>query len=193
MPDPVDQSSGNSSPATQAPGAATDAAAAAAAAASSAAASTSTTEGAPAQAVDPAAVAAATAKAEADAAAAKAADDAKQAELAKAADEKAQASIKTQLETARNEWAKSAKVDTEIGGDKFAENLAVANSVFNEYGTPELGKLLDASGLGQHPEVLRWAYRVGKALGPDRIVQGRHSEAPTDTASVLYGAPAKAA
>jgi len=193
MPDPVtDQASGNSNTAAPATGAATDAAAVAAAAA--AATSTSTTEGDKGtQAPDPAAVAAATAKAEADAAAAKAADEAKQVQLAKAAEEKAQGAIKTQLEAARKSWAEAAKVDPEIGGEKFAANLAVANQVFTTYGSEELGKLLDASGLGQHPELIRWAYKVSQALGPDRIVQGRQSEGPKDAASVLYGATAKAA
>ena len=87
---------------------------------------------------------------------------------------------------ARAQWVASTKADSEIGGDALAENVGIANKAFKDYGTPELQKLLDESGLGEHPELIRWAYRVGKATSPDGFVAGRGSNTQTDPAKVLF-------
>lgn len=87
---------------------------------------------------------------------------------------------------ARAQWVASTKADSEIGGDALAENVGIANKAFKDYGTPELRKLLDESGLGEHPELIRWAYRVGKATSEDGFVAGRGSNTPTDPAKVLF-------
>ncbi len=81
--------------------------------------------------------------------------------MAKAQEEQAQAIAK--------EWAAAAEADTEIGGDKLPETLAVAKKALNEFGSPALAALLDASGLGSHPEVIRMLAKAGRALGPDTI------------------------
>ena len=76
------------------------------------------------------------------------------------------------LETARNEWAESARTDKEFGGDKLNDNLVVAKKALDSFGTPELRKLLNESGLGNHPEMIRLMYRAGKAISEDRFVGG---------------------
>jgi len=84
------------------------------------------------------------------------------------------------LADARAKWTADTKADTEIGGTALAEKLAVANKAFTDHGTPELRKLLDESGLGEHPEMIRWAYRVGKAMSEDGFVAGRSNTAAAD-------------
>ena len=79
------------------------------------------------------------------------------------------------LEAATAEWGNAAKTDKEFGGDKFDESLATAKSFLTEFGTPEITQLLNQSGLGNHPEVIRLFYRAGKALGPDRVITGQAS------------------
>ena len=79
------------------------------------------------------------------------------------------------LEAATTEWGNAAKTDKEFGGDKFDESLATAKSFLTEFGTPEITQLLNQSGLGNHPEVIRLFYRAGKALGPDRVITGQAS------------------
>ncbi|AQW29122.1 hypothetical protein B0B51_03235 [blood disease bacterium A2-HR MARDI] len=94
------------------------------------------------------------------------------------------------LETARNQWADEAKADKEFGGDKLNENLAIAKKALDQFGTPELRTLLNESGLGNHPEVLRVFYRAGKAISEDAIVSGgagtKGSQGPRDLAAALY-------
>lgn len=76
----------------------------------------------------------------------------------------------TRLEAAKAEWADSSKFDKEFGGDKFDANLAVATKAIEQFGTPELRELLDKTGLGNHPEMIRAFYRAGKAISQDRVV-----------------------
>lgn len=96
------------------------------------------------------------------------------------------------LETARNEWAESARTDKEFGGDKLNDNLVVAKKALDSFGTPELRKLLNESGLGNHPEMIRMMYRAGKAISEDRFVggtRGGQKSGPkgfNDLASALY-------
>lgn len=76
------------------------------------------------------------------------------------------------LNQAKAQWVEGAKSDKEFGGDQFGENLAVAKKAIDKFGTPELLKLLNESGLGSHPEVIRVFYRAGKAISEDRFVTG---------------------
>ena len=76
------------------------------------------------------------------------------------------------IEQARNAWADSSKGDKEFGGDKLDANLAVAKKSLDTFGTPELRALLNESGLGNHPEVIRFMYRAGKAISEDGFVAG---------------------
>jgi len=77
------------------------------------------------------------------------------------------ARIAAAVEKARADWTAQAAADKEVGGERFAENVATAKKAFDAFGTPELAAVLKASGLDNHPELIRWAYRIGKQLGPD--------------------------
>lgn len=91
------------------------------------------------------------------------------------------------VETARVQWADAARADKEFGGDKLPENLAVAKKALDAFGTPELRTLLNESGLGNHPEVIRVLYRAGKAISEDGIVAGtRAPQSDSDPARRLF-------
>jgi len=77
------------------------------------------------------------------------------------------ASVLGLARTASDEWIAKSAIDPEYGGDKFAENSAIAQKTFKLFGTPALEKFLKDSGMGNHPEMVRWAYRIGKLVGPD--------------------------
>jgi hypothetical protein len=77
-----------------------------------------------------------------------------------------------QIEQVRTQWADASKNDKEFGGEKLQENLAVAKKALDQFGTPELRTLLNESGLGNHPDVIRFMYRAGKAISEDRYVGG---------------------
>jgi hypothetical protein len=75
-----------------------------------------------------------------------------------------------QIQAVQNEWTQQSQVDKEFGGDKLNENLAVAKKALDSFGTPELRSLLQQSGLGNNPEVIRFMYRAGKAISEDTFV-----------------------
>lgn len=96
------------------------------------------------------------------------------------------------LEEIRGQWANESTADKEFGGEKLNENLGVARKALDTFGSPELKSLLNESGLGNHPEVIRLLYRAGKAIGEDSFVGGNKSTGgskPTsqaDYANSLY-------
>lgn len=90
------------------------------------------------------------------------------------------------LTEVKAEWKQQAAVDKEFGGDKYEASKGAAATVFQTFGTPALKDLLESSGLGDHPEMIRWAYRVSKAISPDTVVIGRQPSAPEDPAKKLY-------
>ncbi len=91
-----------------------------------------------------------------------------------------------QMEEIRNEWAESAKTDKEFGGDKLSESLMSAKKALEAFGTPELKTLLNESGLGNHPDVIRFMVRAGKAISEDGFVSGARGAAGSPTAQNLY-------
>jgi hypothetical protein len=72
----------------------------------------------------------------------------------------------TQIANARTaqvaEWAKALPMDREVGGEKFKQSVADAQQVLQKHGDTELQKLLDESGVGNHPAVFRLLARIGK-------------------------------
>lgn len=84
-------------------------------------------------------------------------------------------------------WLEASKTDKEFGGDKLQENLSTAKKALDTFATPEFKKLLDDTGLGNNPEVIRMLIRVGKNVSEDGFVAG--SAAPNgqrNIAAKLY-------
>lgn len=50
--------------------------------------------------------------------------------------------------------------------------LAIAKKALDTYGTPEIRQLLETTGLGNNPEMIRFFWRVGKTLTEDGTVTG---------------------
>ena len=99
------------------------------------------------------------------------------------------------LKTARQGWVSDLRNDPEIGGDKLTENLAVAKKALQTFDKPAEGQkvgaltqLLNQTGFGDHPEVIRFFTRLGKSISEDRFVpaSGSTSQAKQDPVSVLY-------
>ena len=83
-------------------------------------------------------------------------------------------------------WTEQVKTDKEIGGDKLDENLGVARKAIDTFGSPELKALLNSTGLGNHPEFVKLAFKVGKAISEDRFVTGSPKGPETDMAKKMF-------
>jgi hypothetical protein len=78
-----------------------------------------------------------------------------------------------QIAAASAQWLEQSKADKEFGGDKLAENLAFVAKAREDLATPELRALLDQTGMGNHPDMIRMFYRYGKAISEDTFRPGR--------------------
>ena len=86
-----------------------------------------------------------------------------------------------------SDWRDQSKNDGEFGGDKFDENIKVAQAAVNAYGTSELKQLLEDHGVGNHPEMVRFMVRVGRTLEEDVPgVTGTATSKAADHVSILY-------
>lgn len=89
-------------------------------------------------------------------------------------------------------WVSEARADAEYGhlagGKTFDENGALIAKGLATFGTAGLNKALIDSGMGNHPEVARFFYRVGKAVSEDTIRVGNagNSGAPVPLANRLF-------
>jgi hypothetical protein len=84
-------------------------------------------------------------------------------------------------------WAKAVTTDKEIGGAKWAENRALIAQARDKFASPELVSLMEQTGLGSHPEIIKLFVKVGKAIADDGHVTGGGSPTqPTDFATDYY-------
>jgi hypothetical protein len=99
----------------------------------------------------------------------------------------------SQIKAAQSQWIEASTADQEFGGAKLTENLSVAKKALDAFGSAELRTLLNTSGLGNHPEIIRFMYRAGKAISEDQVVIGNKGTAKSagpksfaDLADALY-------
>lgn len=98
-----------------------------------------------------------------------------------------QAAQKARHEALVNGWAESAKSDPEFGGEKLEANLAIAKGAMTKVASPELVKLLNETGLGNNPEMIRLFYRLGAKVNPAAFVpSGQGKNQPTNPGAKLY-------
>jgi hypothetical protein len=103
-------------------------------------------------------------------------------EHAKAADE-AKAAQQAQ-------WREAAKSDKAFGGKDFEANIKAASLAVQKYGGPELVQLLNETGYGDHPAVIRAFAAIAKASAEDSSAgagAGSNGQAaPKSLATLLY-------
>lgn len=85
-----------------------------------------------------------------------------------------------------SDWGEQVKADKEIGGDKFNASVGAAQRALDQFGNTELREYLNASGLGNHPALVRFCAKVGKAMAEDTfVVPGQGGQ--RSAADILYG------
>ena len=85
-------------------------------------------------------------------------------------------------------WEETIKNDPEIGGEKAAEAAELAKRVVEKFGEPSLMEALDATNLGNYPEMIRMMSRIGKAMDSDKLILGKDiNKAPENIEDKFYG------
>ncbi|WP_454618367.1 hypothetical protein [Bradyrhizobium cenepequi] len=85
-------------------------------------------------------------------------------------------------------WVDQAKADKEIGGDKWDSTVKTARRAVDTIGTPALKEYLEATGGGNHPELIRFMAKVGAMIREDNPADGGAggSGKPAEAAHVLF-------
>ena len=79
-------------------------------------------------------------------------------------------------EDTQSSWVDNAKNDEEFGKGKFDASIVTARKAMREIGGSDLEKALNETGMGNHPELIRAFYRVGKLIEEDNISFGKSGE-----------------
>lgn len=83
-------------------------------------------------------------------------------------------------------WADELKADKEYGGDNLPATTAACKKVMDTFASPALREYLDATGLGNHPELVKFVAKIGKGLSEDTFVKGGATTTQTDPAKAMY-------
>ena len=89
------------------------------------------------------------------------------------------------------DWGEAAKSDKEYGGEKFDASVTSARLAVSKFGTPELTKLLNDTGMGSNPEVVRFMVKVGNAMSEDKMHTSSQSVSGKSVEEYLYGGTSK--
>jgi hypothetical protein len=93
------------------------------------------------------------------------------------------------LTTMKREWLENAKGDAEIGGAKWDETVSLAAKGLDALGFVKghpFRALLDETGFGNNPEMIRAWRRVGERVGEDTFHRGGTGDQPQHPARILY-------
>lgn len=102
------------------------------------------------------------------------------------------ADVVKQYEERKTGWIEAGKKDPVLGGEHYAQNVQAAHLMFQKFATPEFTKVLDETGFGHHPELLKVFFNMHNAHKDDVLV--RPGDAPgalKDTKDVMYGETTK--
>lgn len=83
-------------------------------------------------------------------------------------------------------WVDNVKADKEIGGQNLDTSVRHAQAALTKFGTPELKAQMDATGMGNHPELVRVFARIGKAMAEDTFVQSSRDGVQSDPAKKMF-------
>ena len=87
-----------------------------------------------------------------------------------------------------DKWADTAKADKDIGGAKWDGTVSDARRAIDKLGTPALKDFLNASGGGNHPELIRMFAKAGALIKEDNPPNGdgKGSGKPVEPAHILF-------
>ncbi len=96
-----------------------------------------------------------------------------------------QQSAEVQRADILRKWTEQTK---EIFGPSYQQNIARALEAADRFGGPELRELLEVTGLGSHPVIVKTFHQISQQICEDASVSGRTRHSTDKTfAEALYG------
>jgi hypothetical protein len=104
--------------------------------------------------------------------------------------EKAKAKYEAEVNAVHEKWQQAIAQDKDFGGERLEASKKAVGAALDKFGSPELVKVLNDSGLGNHPALFRFFATVAKADAEDTVAldsqgQGKPS-APEEHLRKLY-------
>lgn len=91
------------------------------------------------------------------------------------------------MDAERNAWINALNADKELGGDNLPKVAELSKRVIDRFASPELKAALESTGLGNHPELVRFVHRIGKLMANDTtVLGGPTAQAKREPKDVLY-------
>lgn len=98
--------------------------------------------------------------------------------------------LQKMIEAQQNAWANEVKNDPELGGAKFDQTISTAVKAVSTFFGDDFRTLLNESGIGNHPALVRGMHKIGLALSEDKLVIPGSDSSVTENksaANVLFG------
>lgn len=89
---------------------------------------------------------------------------------------------------AQESWAAEVNADPVLGGANFAATAETAKRAIKHFATPQFVELLERTGFGNHPEMVRTFNKIGKLMGEDTFIRSNEVATPKKSrADNIYG------
>lgn len=93
-----------------------------------------------------------------------------------------------EFNVAKERWRQEVVEDKEIGGDKFNKSVELAHRALERFGSTTLKEQLEATGLGNHPELVRFFAKVGHSMAEGEIIKANATPvAQKSYEEIFYG------
>lgn len=84
-------------------------------------------------------------------------------------------------------WVDAGKKDAEIGGEKWDTSVEHCRAAIKSFGTKEFTDMLNLTGAGNHPEMIRFLTRVHNATKEDKMISGgQGAQGGKDIAKIMF-------
>ena len=92
------------------------------------------------------------------------------------------------IKSMQEKWIDDIKSDREFGGDKFNETVEFAKRSIEKFGSPALKEALNATGLGNHRDLIRMHAKIGREMANDKtVIPNSHGSGSEErVADILY-------
>ena len=83
-------------------------------------------------------------------------------------------------------WSAEAKADKEYGGNAFNTSFATAKEAINAFGDDSFKQMLEITGVGNHPSMIRFLFNIGTLTKEHGIHIADKGETPVDMAAKMF-------
>lgn len=85
-----------------------------------------------------------------------------------------------------NDWAAEVSSDKEIGGANLDANIALAKGALSKLAPPEFRALLESTGLGNNPAMIKFCVAAGKLVAEDKFRTGGQVAPAKPTYEIMF-------